>query len=93
MGFVDRFDLRTRCIRGSLRGQVGGSVRDLGLFKMESNTFLASVGLDRMLRIYETKSRKLQFKQYCKYELNRISILKTKSTEFSILRFYMCWMF
>lgn len=91
MGYVERFDFRKNCIKGasrscvkvpkawlvpgSLKGQVAGSVKGLELFDLDSQSLLASVSLDRFLRIYSTEHRQLQSKCYCKYGLAAVDVL------------------
>ncbi|KAK2703899.1 WD repeat-containing protein 74-like [Artemia franciscana] len=68
-GRLGLFDLRQRRIVHSMKGLVGG-IRDVVCHK--TRPYVASVSLDRHLRIHELNTKKLLFKVYLKSRLNSI---------------------
>ena len=69
-GQVEVLDLRTGKMAGALKG-AGASVRALALHANEP--VLASVGLDRFLRLHSTASRKQLAAVYLKQKLTGVS--------------------
>ncbi|GAQ80659.1 hypothetical protein KFL_000590120 [Klebsormidium nitens] len=66
-GDIVSFDLRTGTKSGGFPGSVSGSVRSLAVHPTEP--LLASVGLDRFLRIHNTQTRQLQAKLFLKQQM------------------------
>jgi hypothetical protein len=71
-GMLDLLDLRTRKMSCALKGTTG-SIRALSLHPRQD--VIASVGLDRFLRIHDTKSRCCVAKLYLKQQLTGVAWL------------------
>lgn len=72
-GHIDRFDVRKKCIRGSLKGRITGSIRSLELHP--DRTLIASVGLDRYLRLHDTQQKSLRLRLYVKYQCTSVCFM------------------
>lgn len=70
MGSIECLDLRMHKMQGSLKGP-GGSVRSLALHP--ELPIIASVGLDRFLRVHNTDSKALLCKVYLKQHLTDVT--------------------
>lgn len=70
MGSIECLDLRMHKMQGSLKGP-GGSVRSLALHP--ELPIIASVGLDRFLRVHNTDSKALLCKVYLKQHLTAVA--------------------
>jgi len=78
-GGIEVFDVRAGRFSGAIKG-IAGSVRDLALYPIESssnsdnsrNPYIASVGLDRFLRVHSTASRSPLGKEYLKTQLTGV---------------------
>lgn len=64
---VQALDFREKLLTGSLKGQIGGSVRCIQLSPDEN--FVCSVSLDKWLRVHDARTRKLMCKVYLKAAL------------------------
>lgn len=60
-------DVRMRRMMDALKGQIAGSIRSLDMHPEEP--LLCSAGLDRWVRVHDTKSRKCLSKIYLKSQL------------------------
>jgi hypothetical protein len=67
-GGLNMWDLRMNRKVGTMKGSVG-SIRDIQMDS--SNSYLASVGLDRILHVYKTATNKVAHSVYLKNRLNR----------------------
>lgn len=72
-GHIDRYDVRKKCIRGTLKGRVTGSVRSLSLHP--ERTIVASAGLDRYVRLHDTHQKAMRVKLYVKYQCTSVCFL------------------
>ena len=79
-GQLQVLDIRAGKFEGSIRG-IAGSIRDLALTTVDSKGVLASVGLDRYLRLHSTSTRHLLGKVYLKSQLHGVEFLPTKLEE------------
>jgi ribosome biogenesis protein NSA1 len=79
-GGVEVFDVRAGRFTGAIKG-IAGSVRDLALYPTKSSSmsdnnsrdsYIASVGLDRFLRVHSTASRSSLGKEYLKTQLTGV---------------------
>jgi ribosome biogenesis protein NSA1 len=77
-GQVEVLDLQAGKMAGAVKGATG-SVRSLALHRTEP--LLASVGLDRFLRVYSTVSRKQLCAVYLKQQLNGVSFCPASQEE------------
>lgn len=77
-GAVQALDLRTNKMQSRLQG-AKGSVRDLA--RHPAGPWVATVGLDRFLRVYHESTRELVVKVYLKQPLTAVSFLADRATE------------
>jgi len=70
-GFVGEVDLRTGLQVGGFKGICGG-IRDIVCH--EKQPYMVVCGLDRFVRVYDLKSRRLEKKVYLKSNLNCLSV-------------------
>ncbi len=70
MGTIECLDLRMNKMQGSLKGS-GGAVKSLALHP--ELPIIASVGLDRFLRVHNTDSKALLCKLYLKQHLTAVA--------------------
>jgi len=70
-GFVGEVDLRTGLQVGGFKGICGG-IRDIVCH--ETQPYMVVCGLDRFVRVYDLKSRRLEKKVYLKSNLNCLSV-------------------
>jgi ribosome biogenesis protein NSA1 len=75
MGGVTFFDLRKRQQCGVVRG--GGGVRDI----VWRGSTVASVGADRYMRVYNSRTRILQHKVYLKQRVNAVLMVEEASND------------
>eukprot|EP00877_Chromochloris_zofingiensis_P011656 jgi/Chrzof1/6744/Cz19g07150.t1 len=66
---MEVLDLNTRKLQGALKG-AGGSIRALALHP--TKPLIASVGLDRFLRVHDTVTRRQCAKVYLKQQLTGV---------------------
>lgn len=71
-GHIEAFDLRAGKMQGSLKGPAG-SVRSLALHPDPSQRLIASVGLDRHLRVHSTTTRQCLSKVYVKTQMTDVA--------------------
>ncbi len=87
IGTVEVYDVRAGRFSGAIKG-IAGSVRDLALYPaIESSTgsssksaYIASVGLDRFLRVHSTASRASLGKEYLKTQLTGVAWCPTDAS-------------
>jgi ribosome biogenesis protein NSA1 len=77
-GHVESLDLASRKMQCAIKG-IAGSVRQLRLHPTEP--LLASVGLDRFLRVHSTETRQLLAKVHLKQQLTGVCWLPVESAE------------
>lgn len=70
-GFMGEVDLRTGHQVGGFKGMCGG-IRDIVCH--ETQPYVVVCGLDRFVRVYDLKSRRLEKKIYLKSNLNCVSV-------------------
>lgn len=64
---MQALDYREKVLTGSLKGQIGGSVRCIKLSPDEN--FVCSVSIDKWLRVHDARTRRLMCKLYLKSAL------------------------
>ena len=68
-GRVSRIDLRTLRLSGTYKGNTG-SVRDIAIHPTLPR--LATVGLDRIMRVFDSESRQQLHRVYLRQQLNAV---------------------
>lgn len=68
-GRVSRIDLRTLRLSGTYKGNMG-SVRDIAIHPTLPR--LATVGLDRIMRVFDSESRQQLHRVYLRQQLNAV---------------------
>lgn len=76
-GNIACFDIRKKNAVKNLKGRISGSIRGLDIYKddVQCPRFIASVGLDRFLRIHDVNDKMMYLKLYCKYQLSGVIFL------------------
>lgn len=71
IGRVSRIDLRTMRLNGVFKGNTG-SVREIALHP--TMEVMATVGLDRVMRVFDTKTRQQLHRVYLRQKLNCVLV-------------------